>query len=68
MICDARIAKLRVVFGTSCKMRDGISLSDQLLIGVIEVAAGFAVHNCSVAAMMFCTCGEYVENVPANVG
>jgi len=32
-----------------------------------EVAAGFAVHNCS-RLWPFCTWGGYIENVPANFG
>jgi len=54
-----------VIFGASSKTRDGTSLGDHLLI---EVAAGFAVHNCSVAAMAFRTYGGYIRNVPANFG
>jgi len=34
VIRDASTAKLRVVFGASCKTRDGILLNDHLLIGL----------------------------------
>jgi len=64
VIRGAGIARLRVVLDASGKMRDDTWRSS---VDRSEVAADFAVHNNSMATMAFCTYGEYIRHVPANV-
>jgi hypothetical protein len=58
--------KLRVVFNTSCKTRNGTSLNDPF-VGWAKATTRLAGHSCPIASMALCVYCGHRQNVPSDL-